>query len=127
MLNRLSASLGLAFAFFVASTGVSSAAIEIDSSTDVMYLAAVVVIGFIVLVSLIYALKVALGVEKNEPENPALEDELHIRTSGYGGAYFDERYGGDHGDHDASHDATADGHEDGHDVHAAPAGAHGSH
>jgi hypothetical protein len=119
MFKRLSASLGLVLAAFAATTGISDAA-TIESRSDVMYVAGAAVVAFLVLVSLGYAVKVMTGFERNIPDNPKEEDALNIRSSGFGGAYYDERYGGahgDHGSHDSGHDEDA--------AHAAPATAAG--
>ncbi|MGE0059326.1 MAG: hypothetical protein AB7P33_11055 [Dehalococcoidia bacterium] len=123
MLKRLSASLGLVLAAFAATTGVSSAAV-LETRSDVMYAAGATVVVLLVLVTIAYTVKVATGWERNQAENPEEEDALHIRSSGYGGAYYDERYGGDHAheSHGNGHDESADSHG-----HGAPAAAHGHH
>jgi hypothetical protein len=121
MLKRLSASLGLVLAAFAATTGISDAAF-LETRSDVMYAAGAAVVVLLVLATIVYSVKVATGWERHAPENQEEEDALHIRSSGFGGAYYDSRYGGDHGDH-GSHD---NGHDD-HGAHAAPAAAHGSH
>jgi hypothetical protein len=121
MFKRLSASLGLVLAAFAATTGISDAAV-LETDHDVMYAAGAAVVVFLVIVTIAYSVKVITGWERNQVENPEEEDALHIRSSGYGGAYYDERYGGDHGSHDNGHDDQAD-----HGAHGAPAAAHGSH
>lgn len=125
MLKRLSASLGLVLAAFAATTGVSNAAV-LETRSDVMYAAGATVVVLLVLVTIAYAVKVATGWERNQAENSAEEDALHIRSSGYGGAYYDERYGGDHGDHGSHGGHDEDASHDSHG-HGTPAAAHGSH
>ena len=124
MFKRLTSSLLLVLTAFVTTTSISDAA-TIETRSDVMYVAGAVVVAFLVLVTIVYIAKVYTGWERNQLEDSELEDELHIRTSGYGGEYYDKRYGGDHA-HDAAHSAPTDGHDEAHG-HAAPAGAHGSH
>jgi hypothetical protein len=117
MLNRLTASLGLAFAAFAATTGVSQAAI--DTRSEVMYVAGGAVVVFLILVSIAYAVANALGLIKYPPVEPG-ETERGIRSSGFGEAAFDAAH--EHTAH-AAHDA-AGGHDD-HGSHApAAAGAH---
>ena len=123
MLKRLSASLGLVLAAFVATTGISNAAV-LETRSDVMYAAGATVVVLLVLATIAYAVKVATGWERHIEES-AEETELGVRNSGFGGDYYDDRYGGDHGAHANGHDEpTADA---GHGAHGAPATAHGSH
>ena len=114
MLNRLFASLGLVFAAFAATTGVSNAAI--DTRSEVMYVAAAAVIGFLIFVSIAFAAANALGLLKTPPPEP---DELDrgIRSSGFGEAAFDASHA-----HEGGHAAHG---SEGHDDHTpAAAGAH---
>jgi hypothetical protein len=126
MFKRLSTSLGLVFAAFAATTGVSDAA-TIETPSEVMYLAGAAVVVFLLLVTLVYTVKVYTGWERNEVENPEEEDELHIRSSGYGGEYYDQRYGGDHAhdSHGAGHGEEALSHA-AHGVHEAAHATHGT-
>jgi hypothetical protein len=121
MFKRLSSAFLLVLTAFVASTGISDAAF-LETRSEVMYAAGATVVVLLVLVTVVYIAKVYTGWERNQPEDDALEDSLHIRSSGFGGDYYDKRYGGDHA-HDAGHSAPTD---DSHG-HGAPAGAHGSH
>ena len=96
MLNRFTASLGLVFAAFAATTGVSAAAI--DSETEVMYLTAAVVVVFLVIVTTIAAGKHALGLDKMAPADPN-EHFGHHPVHGADDNHEAEAAAGAHDDH----------------------------
>lgn len=125
MMNRLIAVSGLVMAAFIGSTGVSSAFMDDFDRDEVMMVAGAVAIGFLVIISIIAGIKHALGADATPPE-ASDEDELGIRSSGFGGAYYDQRYGGDHGHSGAVHGGGHDAHvED--DGHGHTPAAHGAH
>lgn len=69
MINRLLASLGLAVAGFMASTGVSSAA-WIETRSEVMYLTGAVVVIVLTVFSIGAGIRHAFGLDKMPPPEP---------------------------------------------------------
>lgn len=69
MFNRLFASISLALAGFIASTGISQAAL-IETRSEVMYAAGVTVVVILVLMSIGAGVKHAFGLDKMPPPEP---------------------------------------------------------
>lgn len=115
MFKRLFASASLVLAGVFTTTGVSQAAI--DTRSEVMYLAGVVVVVFLIVSSAVAAVAYGTGALHVEPEAPD-EAERGIRKSGFGEAAFDAAHGHEH--HATDHAEAADAHGG----HAAAAGAH---
>jgi amino acid transporter len=70
MLNRYTTALSLALLAVFASTGVASAAIQVNDRNDVMLVTGIAAVIAMVLLTIAYAVKHALGLDKMPPPEP---------------------------------------------------------